>query len=418
MLRTIHAHNLGALGEVEVEFAERLTLLTGDNGLGKTLLLDLAWFAATGGNTARSTLAPQRAGNGTATVRYVVDVAGAMSTTEERFDARAWRWERDTTPFSDSLVVYAHADGAFDVWDFFRHARHVPYTHPDVRRVEHRFALSADGVWNGLEDDGRVLCNGLLRDWSTWQFQKPEVFARFARAIGHLSAGLDEPLLPGNPRRVSPDDARDVPTLRLPYGEVPVTLCSAGMRRVLALAYVLVWSLHERREAASLAGINAPSDVVLLLDEVEAHLHPRWQRLLLPALLAVLDELAPSARVQVVATTHAPLVLASLETRFDPSRDRALHLQRDGAAVSLRELPWSPQGDAVNWLVSEAFGLEQARSVEAEQAIEAAEAYMRGEPRPAPLDSPEAIHAALRRSLPDHDHFWPRWIVRVAAVPA
>lgn len=60
MLRTIHAHNLGALGEVEVEFAERLTLLTGDNGLGKTLLLDLAWFAATGGNTARSTLAPRR----------------------------------------------------------------------------------------------------------------------------------------------------------------------------------------------------------------------------------------------------------------------------------------------------------------------------------------------------------------------
>lgn len=208
--------------------------------------------------------------------------------------------------------------------------------------MEHRFALSADGVWNGLEDDGRVL----------------------------------------------------------------------------ALAYVLVWSLHERREAASLAGVDAPSDVVLLLDEVEAHLHPRWQRLLLPALLAVLDELAPSARVQVVATTHAPLVLASLETRFDPSRDRALHLQRDGAAVSLRELPWSPQGDAVNWLVSEAFGLEQARSVEAEQAIEAAEAYMRGEPRPAPLASPEAIHAALRRSLPDHDHFWPRWIVRVAAVPA
>lgn len=32
------------------------------------------------------------------------------------------------------------------------------------------------------------------------------------------------------------------------------------------------------------------------------------------------------------------------------------------------------EGDVVNWLVSDAFGLDQARSVEAEQAIEAAEA--------------------------------------------
>ncbi|MDO9018698.1 MAG: AAA family ATPase [Deltaproteobacteria bacterium] len=417
MLRTIQAHNLGALGDVTLDLAERLTLLTGDNGLGKTLLLDLAWFAATGGNTARGTLAPQRTGNGAATIRYVHELGGATSTTEERFDPRSWRWERDTTPFNDSLVVYAHADGAFDVWDSFRFARHVPYAHPDARRVEHRFSLSTEAVWNGLDDDGRVLCNGLLRDWLAWQYQKPEVFARFARALEQLSGGLDEPLVPGTSRRVSPDDARDIPTLRLPYGEVPVTLCSAGMRRVLALAYVLVWALDERQAAAALTGVEAAHDIVLLVDEVEAHLHPRWQRLLLPALLAVLDELAPAARVQVVATTHAPLVLASLETRFDPSVDRAMHLERKGATVSLLELPWAPQGDAVNWLVSEAFGLQQARSVEAERAIEAAEAYMRGEAQPAPLDTREAIHAALRYALPDHDHFWPRWIVR-SGVPA
>ncbi len=163
---------------------------------------------------------------------------------------------------------------------------------------------------------------------------------------------------------MSPDDARDIPTLRLPYGEVPVTLCSAGMRRVLALAYVLVWTFEEHRAAAQLTGAAPLPHVVLLLDEVEAHLHPRWQRVLLPALLDVLDALAPTVRAQVLATTHAPLVLASLEPRFDPARDKALRLVREGARVSLEEVPWSRQGDAVNWLVSESFGLRQARSVE------------------------------------------------------
>lgn len=417
MLVSLHAHNLGALGDVVLEPGSRLTLLTGDNGLGKTLLLDLAWFAATGGNTARATLAPKVMGNGAATIRYQATIGGVGgSEVEERFDPRTWRWVRDLTPWAQGLVVYAHADGGIDVWDPARTSHAVGYEHPDVRRVEHRIALSPAAVWDGLTDDGRVLCNGLLRDWSTWQFQKPEVFARFARALARLSDGLDEPLRPGVPRRVSPDDAREIPTLLLPYGEVPVTLCSAGMRRVMALAYALVWAVEEHHAARRLMGMEPAEDLVLLLDEVEAHLHPRWQRLLLPALLAVLDELAPSTHTQVIATAHAPLVLASMEPHFDVARDLVLHLERHGAEVTLSRLPWSPQGDAVNWLVSEAFGLCQARSVEAEQAIEAAEAFMRGEPWPAPLDTRDAIHEALRRTLPDHDHFWPRWLVRSGAV--
>jgi len=67
--------------------------------------------------------------------------------------------------------------------------------------------------------------------------------------------------------------------------------------------------------------------------------------------------------------------------------------------------------------VSETFGLEQARSVEAERAIEAAEALMRGEkPLPAGLDSQSAIHAQLRRLLSAGDEFWPRWLVQTQAI--
>jgi hypothetical protein len=45
---------------------------------------------------------------------------------------------------------------------------------------------------------------------------------------------------------------------------------------------------------------------LLLIDEVENHLHPRWQKRVLPALRALFPN------VQIVATTHAPLVLASV----------------------------------------------------------------------------------------------------------
>ena len=75
--------------------------------------------------------------------------------------------------------------------------------------------------------------------------------------------------------------------------------------------------------------------------------------------------------------------------------------------------PWAKQGDVVNWLVSDAFGLRQARSLEAERAIEAAEAWMRGDKAALPekLRTQAAIHKELQRVLPGHDDFWPRWII-------
>ena len=65
----------------------------------------------------------------------------------------------------------------------------------------------------------------------------------------------------------------------------------------------------------------------------------------------------------------------------------------------------------LNWLVSDVFGLRQGRSVEAERAIDAAQAFMLGdaEHNPEHLREPDDIHRELDRVLAGHDPFWPRW---------
>ena len=80
----------------------------------------------------------------------------------------------------------------------------------------------------------------------------------------------------------------------------------------------------------------------------------------------------------------------------------------------MESLPWAKQGDTIGWLTSEVFGLKQARSQEAEIAIEAAEALTRHDdmsPFPESVRTQEQIHKELERLLPGHDPFWPRWIV-------
>lgn len=46
---------------------------------------------------------------------------------------------------------------------------------------------------------------------------------------------------------------------------------------------------------------------VCLIDEVDAHLHPRWQETIIPGLRALFPN------VQFIATTHSPIVVASVE---------------------------------------------------------------------------------------------------------
>ena len=58
-------------------------------------------------------------------------------------------------------------------------------------------------------------------------------------------------------------------------------------------------------------GADAPARVegVVLIDEIDLHLHPRWQRVALHALRSTFP------RLQLVVTTHSPQVLSSAENR-------------------------------------------------------------------------------------------------------
>ena len=47
MLEYLHLKNVGPAPEMQMELAPRLNLITGDNGLGKTFLLDIAWWVLT-----------------------------------------------------------------------------------------------------------------------------------------------------------------------------------------------------------------------------------------------------------------------------------------------------------------------------------------------------------------------------------
>ena len=284
--------------------------------------------------------------------------------------------------------------------------------------LQSSFHFTVATLWNGLSFSSATLCNGLIRDWVAWQNQPATTpFNILKTVVRSLAPSPDEPIEIGSPVRLSTLDVRDVPTLTLPYGDVPVVHASAGMKRIISFAYLLTWAWDEHKRAARLRKLEQAKHILFLVDEIESHLHPRWQRTLLPSVLKVGEKLNAEIDLQILATTHAPLVLASVEPYWDESRDSLFVFEYTPGTkqVSVRPLDWAKQGDAVGWLTSPVFGLEQARSKEAENAIEAAEAFMRGDKERLPqgLKTRAAIQRALEDALPGLDPFWPRWIVGV-----
>ncbi|MEG4417433.1 AAA family ATPase [Microcoleus sp. LAD1_D5] len=405
-LKELHLKWVGTAPEFDVHFAKRLNLFTGDNGLGKTFLLDIAWWGLTGNWVGQPAWPQQIEGKTPEETPEITYMLSSQTDSEEyrslfSFFDQQWLNLR-IPPFLRSLIVYVRVDGGFSVFD-------------PVRQQSSIYNFTSDHLWNGLRTDNKVLCNGLIHDWVNWQRQREEsTFEIFSSVIRQLSPHADEWMEPGKPIRVSVEDTRDIPTLDFPYGNVPIIYTSAGIKRILGLAYLLMWTWYEHTQASKLRQQEPIDQIVFLIDEVEAHLHPAWQRSILPAILEVVKSLKNEMQVQLIATTHSPLVLASIEPEFDEEQDKLFLFELQGKDVTLNEVPWTKHGDAVGWLTSDIFGLKQARSREAEIAIEAAYTFMRGESMetfPEYLRTKEQIHQELLGVLPEHDRFWPRWIV-------
>jgi len=401
-----------------VEFSPRLNFITGDNGLGKSFLLDIAWWVLTR-TWARDTAAVPHQDENKPSIDYAYTKTTKGDFEDEIFfdrSAQTWPVKQGRPPIP-GVVIYAGVDGSFSAWDPARNY----WQDKDVQSFERlkAFNFTPEQVWKGLEGSGGIRhCNGLIHDWVLWQKGQDPAFSDLVKVLDALSPSGEEKLKPGEPVRVGLD-VTDYPSLRMAYGQdVPLIHASAGMRRIAALAYLLVWTWREHLLACKQTGHNPAKEIIFLVDEIECHLHPQWQRRIVPALLHVMRALTKdNVPVQLIVATHSPLVLASAEPDFDEEQDKIFNIQlRNGQAHIDSEL-WAKQGDVVNWLVSDAFGLQQARSVEAEVAIEAAEAWMRGDKNHLPerLSDKEAINQELIRVLPGSDEFWPRWVVWVEA---
>ena len=138
-------------------------------------------------------------------------------------------------------------------------------------------------------------------------------------------------------------------TVSGPWGRsVPVGALADGHQATLAwIVDMLGWALLQNKDV-----FQGEISGIVLLDEVEQHLHPKWQRNIIPLLRNVFP------RVQFIITTHSPLVAANTgKTSLDGPKVQLFYLGQEDTAVKLSEVEENLEDlNATQVLSSEAFG--------------------------------------------------------------
>ncbi len=151
MLNYLKLKNIGPSSKLEIDFKPRMNFLTGDNGLGKTFLLDIAWWVLTR-TWAKTPATPPRKGwktpkgtaRGTSSIEYGYEKAsGGLFKNESIFDRYRQYWSmKPGRPAIAGLVIYAQVDGGFSAWD---PAQLLERERPRETRPPARLSLQARG---------------------------------------------------------------------------------------------------------------------------------------------------------------------------------------------------------------------------------------------------------------------------------
>jgi len=167
---------------------------------------------------------------------------------------------------------------------------------------EEQAARRSTDVAAAVVRDDIIIQELIALDYQAYREDRPEVretINRIASICSQITEGF-----PVTFAGVSEDTDGLYPAFKTPDGKVPLSVLSQGTQGLLLwlTSFVIGYS---RYYSFPKSFKNKPA--ILIVDEIDAHLHPSWQRRIIPELLTEFPAL------QIFCSTHSPLMIAGLE---------------------------------------------------------------------------------------------------------
>jgi energy-coupling factor transporter ATP-binding protein EcfA2 len=351
-ITSLRLERIGPFEELELEFERGWNVLLGNNGCGKSTILRAIALGLCGD-------APQAVEAGGQLLR----VGASQGSIEIRAGHASYRTElvrHDDGVYVKSPQITPLQTGKWVVLGF-----------PPVRGVFLNVPRgpSRDGLTKPDVSDLLPLLKGVvdprvdgIRQWLVnldVRSKTAKHTEERSKASGIRAAffGLLNEMTPGAHCAFSHVDEKTWQVwVSTPDGVVPIERLSQGASSLLGWVGSLVQRLYEIYGSSSAPQLQP---AVVLVDEVDAHLHPEWQQLVVP----LVRKLLPG--IQVIATTHSPLIVGNLK------QGEFQHIyRREDEVPEVQKIDTSFVGwRADQILTSPAFRLETTRSAEANERL-------------------------------------------------
>lgn len=327
-LRRVEITNFKALRNVSIEFAEPGSehapwlVLLGENATGKSSVLQAIALALAGADEAGRQVRPGK----------------LLSFGAYRGSILVWFWDQDAP-------VELHFQRGRRRFDGTRGASAIVLGYGALRYAE-RKRRNNDSSPRFSRIAPLIEAIARIRYPNSWLLSLDEKqFDTAARALQNvLPVGLSSVMLRSYDRIYF-----DVGGYRANLAEL-----SGGYQTIVGLCSDIMRLLFERWDTLSSA------TAIVLIDEIDAHLHPRWTMRIVRAFRDAFPQ------VQFLASTHDPLALRGLRN----GEVALLRREEDGAIIVDQNLPPLEGMQVDQLLTSRAFGLESTVDPETEALLD------------------------------------------------
>jgi hypothetical protein len=297
ILKSVTLENIGPFASLHLDLSPTWNLLLGDNGVGKTVVLRAIAAALCGDKTDPAAVA-RLLRSGASSGSILLAVEGRQYKVELK---------RDPSDLEVHIVAASLSPIKYDRWLVlgFPALRSIPWDRPkgpSAPRPEAPSAADLLPILRGEPDQRIADIKQWLVNLDYAAASEPEP-SRSKRLIAAFFAVLHR-LTPDLRLKLHSIDKKTMEiTIETDSGLVPLEAISQGTGSVMCWIGTLLERLAEANSELDLERNTA----LVLIDEIDAHMHPKWQQLFVSAFREEFKA------VQVIATTHSPLLVGSLK---------------------------------------------------------------------------------------------------------
>lgn len=336
-LKSISIDGVGGIKHIDLEFNDNMNLICGTNGIGKTTILECI-----------SHLFIEK---GTEKLKRNVNYIEGKIKANIEIDQNLVEWSfvvKDFEPEDKDYFSTKNREKSKEILSFsqFRDIKYVKLN--EIKRdPERKDYINTDLAYNGISanDIKSWLVQRIL--WSKHEGILCKEQLENLKLSKEIFSILDKNVTFS---RIIPDTFDIMVNTR--QGEIYLEYLSSGYKSCVYILLGIIKEIEYRYKNPHI--MIKDFEGIILIDEIDVHLHPQWQAYLVKALKDILP------KAQIIATTHSPTIIQTAEN----NEIIALYYdENDNICIRENEKnQYGYKGWSIEEILKDVMGLEDIKS--------------------------------------------------------